>query len=82
MKQIVAIINSMTSLERRLPKVINGSRKKRIAKGSGTQIQDVNKLLKQFTQMQKMMKKFSKPGAMKKLMRGLGGMPGMPDGGL
>lgn len=85
MNQIIAIINSMTPKERRIPKLISGSRKKRIAKGSGTQIQDVNKLLKQFTQMQKMMKKFSKPGAMKKLMRGMGGMggggfPGMPDG--
>ncbi len=80
--QIVAIINSMTPKERKIPKIISGSRKKRIAKGSGTQIQDVNRLLKQFTQMQKMMKKFSKPGAMKKLMRGMGGMaglPGMPD---
>ena len=82
LNQIVAIINSMTPQERRLPKLINGSRKKRIASGSGTQIQDINKLLKQFTQMQKMMKKFSKPGAMKKMMRGLGGggggFPGMP----
>jgi signal recognition particle subunit SRP54 len=81
MNQIIAIINSMTPKERRIPKLISGSRKKRIAKGSGTQIQDVNKLLKQFTQMQKMMKKFSKPGAMKKLMRGMGGMGGgLPDG--
>lgn len=85
LQRIIAIINSMTPKERRLPKIISGSRKKRIANGSGTQIQDVNKLLKQFTQMQKMMKKFSKPGAMKKLMRGMGGMggagfPGMPDG--
>lgn len=75
--QIIAIINSMTPQERRIPKIISGSRKKRIAKGSGTQLQDVNKLLKQFTQMQKMMKKMSKPGAMKNMMRGLGGMPGM-----
>jgi signal recognition particle subunit SRP54 len=77
MSQIIAIINSMTPKERRVPKIISGSRKKRISKGSGTQIQDVNRLLKQFSQMQKMMKKFSKPGAMKKMMRGLGGMPGM-----
>ncbi len=77
MEQIIAIINSMTAKERRLPKIINPSRKKRIANGSGTQLQDVNKLLKQFIQMQKMMKKFSKPGGMKKMMRGLSGMPGM-----
>jgi signal recognition particle subunit SRP54 len=67
----------MTPKERRIPKIIVGSRKKRIALGSGTQIQDVNKLLKQFEQMQKMMKKFNKPGSMKKMMRGLGGMPGL-----
>jgi signal recognition particle subunit SRP54 len=77
LEQIIAIINSMTPKERRLPKIINPSRKKRIAKGSGTQLQDVNKLLKQFTQMQKMMKKFSKPGGMQKMMRGLSGLPGM-----
>lgn len=74
--QTVAIINSMTRLERRVPKIIVGSRKRRIANGSGTQIQDVNRLLKQFEQMQKMMKKFSKPGAMKQMMRGLGGLTG------
>lgn len=77
MAKTVAIINSMTPKERRIPKIIVGSRKKRIAQGSGTQIQDVNKLLKQFEQMQKMMKKFSKPGAMQKMMRGLGGMSGL-----
>ncbi len=72
----VAIINSMTLAERRFPKTINGSRKKRIAAGSGLQIQDVNRLLKQFTQMEKMMKKMAK-GGMKKMMRGLpgGGLP-------
>ncbi|OGV46040.1 MAG: signal recognition particle protein [Legionellales bacterium RIFCSPHIGHO2_12_FULL_42_9] len=73
----IAIINSMTRLERRLPKVIVGSRKRRIAQGSGCQIQDVNRLLKQYEQMQKMMKKLAKPGAMKQMMRGLGGLPGM-----
>ncbi|WP_367607343.1 signal recognition particle protein [Legionella sp. W05-934-2] len=79
MKQTVAIISSMTPKERRIPKIISGSRKKRIAKGSGVQIPDVNRLLKQFEQMQRMMKKFSKPGGMKKMMRGLGGlMGGMP----
>lgn len=75
--QTVAIINSMTPKERRIPKIIIGSRKKRIALGSGTQIQDVNRLLKQFEQMQKMMKKFTKPGGMQKMMRGVGGMAGM-----
>ncbi|MBN9230676.1 MAG: signal recognition particle protein [Legionella sp. 40-6] len=77
MAQTIAIINSMTPKERRIPKLIAGSRKKRIAQGSGTQLQDVNKLLKQFEQMQKMMKKFTKPGGMQKMMRGLGGMPGL-----
>ena len=76
LRRQVAIINSMTPAERRFPKSINGSRKKRIASGSGLQIQDVNRLLKQFTQMEKMMKKMSK-GGMKKMMRGMqgGGMP-------
>ena len=68
----VAIINSMTPGERRFPKIINGSRKKRIAAGSGLQIQDVNRLLKQFTQMEKMMRKMSR-GGMKKMMRGMPG---------
>lgn len=77
MARTVAIINSMTPKERRVPKIIAGSRKKRIAQGSGTQIQDVNKLLKQFEQMQKMMKKFTKPGGLQKMMRGIGGLPGM-----
>ncbi|MFT6328881.1 MAG: signal recognition particle subunit SRP54 [Bermanella sp.] len=76
--QMEAIINSMTPSERQRPDVIKGSRKRRIASGSGTQIQDVNKLLKQFMQMQKMMKKMS-GGGMKKMMRGMGGM--MPPGG-
>jgi signal recognition particle subunit SRP54 len=77
--QMEAIINSMTPGERRNPDVIKGSRKRRIAVGSGTQIQDVNRLLKQFTQMQKMMKKMSAKGGVSKMMRGLGGMmpPGM-----
>jgi len=79
----IGIINSMTPGERRFPKTINGSRKKRIAVGAGQQIQDVNRLLKQHLQMERMMKKMSK-GGMKKLMRGMpgGGMPpgGMPPG--
>ncbi len=72
LKRQVAIINSMTPGERRFPKVINGSRKKRIAAGCGLQIQDVNRLLKQFTQMEKMMRKVSR-GGMKKMMRGMPG---------
>ena len=81
--KLESIINSMTPHERRMPTVINGSRKRRIATGSGTQIQDVNRLLKQFKQMQKMMKKLSGKGGMKKMMRGLGGgMGGMGGGGM
>jgi signal recognition particle subunit SRP54 len=75
--EIEAIINSMTPKERRFPDLIKGSHKRRIAMGSGTDIQAINRLLKQFTQMQKMMKKFSKQGGLLKLMRGLQGkMPG------
>ena len=74
--QMEAIINSMTIQERRFPRLIKGSRKKRIAAGSGTSIQEVNKLLKQFTQMQKMMKKMTGKGGMKKMMRGMQGMMG------
>lgn len=77
MNGMLAIINSMTLHERRLPDVIRGSRKRRIAAGSGTQVQDVNRMLKQFGQMQKMMKKFSK-GGMKKALRGMKGMKGLP----
>jgi signal recognition particle subunit SRP54 len=65
--RIEAIINSMTPQERRHHNIINGSRRKRIAKGSGTKVQDVNQLLKNYTQVMKMMKKFNKGG-----MRGLG----------
>ncbi len=80
LRRQVALINSMTPQERRFPKTINGSRKKRIAAGAGQQIQDVNRLLKQHLQMEKMMKKMSK-GGMKKFMRGMGG-GGMPPGGM
>jgi signal recognition particle subunit SRP54 len=73
-----AMINSMTPRERRNPELIQGSRKRRIIQGSGTQIQDLNRLLKQHKQMQKMMKKM-KGGGMEKMMRGMGGM--MPPGG-
>ncbi|MBT8049474.1 MAG: signal recognition particle protein [Xanthomonadales bacterium] len=79
-QQMVAIINSMTPHERRFPDVIRGSRKKRIAMGSGTQIQAVNRLLKQHAQMQKMMKKMGK-GGMARMMRKVGKLGGqMPPG--
>ena len=71
--KLEAIINSMTPKERKRPDMIKGSRKKRIAAGSGTQIQDVNRLLKQFKQMQTMMKKMNAKGGMQKMMRALGG---------
>ncbi|HEC17352.1 MAG TPA: signal recognition particle protein [Sedimenticola sp.] len=79
MGKLVAIINSMTPHERSFPAVIKGSRKRRIAAGSGTRVQDINKLLKQFAQMQKMMKKM-KGGGMARMMRGMKGRmpPGMP----
>ncbi|AKE52441.1 signal recognition particle protein [Kangiella geojedonensis] len=84
--RMVAMINSMTPKERARPELIKGSRKKRIANGSGTQIQDVNRMLKQFNQMQKMMKKMKGKGGMMKMMRSMqgmtppggGGMGGMP----
>ncbi|NLD00743.1 MAG: signal recognition particle protein [Gammaproteobacteria bacterium] len=78
-KQMESIINSMTPAERRDPEIISGSRRRRIAMGSGTQVQDVGRLIKQHKQMQKMMKKFTTKGGMSKIMRGLGGM--MPGAG-
>mgnify|MGYP005836739821 CR=1 FL=1 len=71
MKTIEAIINSMTRQERRAPEIINGSRKRRIARGSGTTVQEVNELLSQFRQMQRMLKQFSRGG------RGHGGLEGL-----
>jgi signal recognition particle subunit SRP54 len=79
LNQMEALINSMTPQERRYPDVIDNSRKRRITMGSGTQVQDINRLLKQHKMMQKMMKKFSKKGGMANMMRGMGGM--MPPGG-
>ena len=81
-RRMIAIINSMTPNERRYPDLIKGSRKRRIASGSGTQIQDVNRLLKQHKQMQKMMKKVGNKSAMAKLMKRLPGGGGMPGGGM
>ncbi|MDH5433081.1 MAG: signal recognition particle protein [Gammaproteobacteria bacterium] len=78
-RQMEAIICSMTPKEKAFPEVINGSRKRRIAEGSGTDVQAVNRLLKQFKQMQKMMKKMKGKGGMMKMMRGLQNM--MPPGG-
>jgi signal recognition particle subunit SRP54 len=88
MTKLVAMIDSMTPKERAFPDMIKGSRKRRIAAGSGTQVQDLNRLLKQFAQMQKVMKKM-KGGGMAKMMRGLqgrlpgglGGLGGLPPGG-
>ena len=75
--RIEGIINSMTPSERSKPELLKASRKRRIAMGAGVQVQEVNRLLKQFEQMQKMMKQFAK-GGMGKLMRGMKGMlPGM-----
>ena len=76
--QMLAVINSMTVKEKRYPQLIKGSRKRRIANGSGTSIQDVSKLLKQYNQMQKMMRKFKGKGMMK-MMQKLGGK--LPGGG-
>ena len=73
LKQQIAIINSMTPNERKFPKTINGSRKRRISKGCGLEIQDINKLMKQHMQMERMMKKMS-GGKMKKMMRNFPGM--------
>jgi signal recognition particle subunit SRP54 len=87
-KRMLAIVDSMTPQDRAFPDVIKASRKRRIAGGSGTQVQDINRLLKQHLQMRKMMKKF-KGGGMKKMMRAMQGMggggggmpPGMGGGG-
>ncbi|HKM16002.1 MAG TPA: signal recognition particle protein [Marinospirillum sp.] len=78
-----AIINSMTIWERQKPELLNGSRKRRICEGSGTQLQDLNRLIKQHKQMQKMMKKMTNKGAVANMMRGMQGQlpPGMGGGG-
>ncbi|HSF41060.1 MAG TPA: signal recognition particle protein, partial [Thermoanaerobaculia bacterium] len=73
LRRVEAIINSMTPLERRRPDVLNGSRKKRIAKGAGASVQEINKLLKQYVQMKKMMK-----GVQGKWLRRAMGMAGGP----
>ena len=70
-RRMAVIIDSMTPHERRFPDVISGSRKQRIAAGSGTKVPDVNRLLKQHKQMQKMMKKVTKKGGLQRMMRGM-----------
>ena len=98
LKPVEAIIRSMTAEERRKPEIINGSRRNRIATGSGTTVGDVNRLVKQFGEMQKMMKRMGAMGGMGRpgkkgkkgkpgrgfpgLPPGMPGMPGMPGGGL
>jgi signal recognition particle subunit SRP54 len=79
LKRQLGIIDSMTRRERRRPEIIDGSRKRRIAAGAGVQLPEVNRLLKQFDQMQKTLKKVAKGGMLKNLMRGMGGRlpPGM-----
>ncbi len=72
LRRQIAIVNSMTPKERRHPALLDGSRRRRIARGSGTEVQDVNQLMRQFQQAQKMMKKFRK-GGMAKMMGALGG---------
>ncbi|MDA8364006.1 MAG: signal recognition particle protein [Gammaproteobacteria bacterium] len=77
-RRLVAIINSMTPQERRFPDIIRGSRKRRIAAGSGVHVQEINRLLKQFGEMQKMMKRLGK-GGLGKMMRSMRGkLPGLP----
>jgi signal recognition particle subunit SRP54 len=80
------IIHSMTPQERKKPELIKATRKRRIAAGAGVQVQDVNRMLKEFEQMQDMMKKMSGGGLMKMMkrmggMKGMGGMGGMGGGG-
>ena len=70
-ERIEAIISSMTKEERRNPKLLNGNRRVRIAKGSGTSVQDINKFMKSFEMTQKMMKKIKDEKSMKKMMKGI-----------
>jgi len=75
-KRLIAIVNSMTPQERRNPDIVRGARKRRIATGSGTQVQDVNRLLKQFDEMQRMMKRMGKGGLQRMLSELKGRVPG------
>jgi signal recognition particle subunit SRP54 len=76
--RVEAMIDSMTPAERRRPLLLDGSRKKRIASGSGTRVQDLNQLLKQYKQMRKMMKRMKGSGALQKALRGGGLGAGRP----
>ncbi len=80
MDRVEAIIKSMTAKERAKPDLIDASRRRRIAKGSGMQVEDVNRLMKQYDQMKKMFKQMNTKGGKKKLMRRFGGMGGMNPG--
>ena len=81
LRRQIGLIDAMTPAERRNPGRLNGSRKKRIARGAGLSLQDLNRLLKQHTQMQKTMKKMAR-GGMQKMLRGMGGMGGSGPGSL
>ena len=81
MYRIEAIIKSMTKKERAKPDIINASRKRRIAAGSGTKVEDVNRLLQQYEQMKKMFKQMNSKGGKKRFKNGFGGMPGGMAGG-
>jgi len=70
--RIQAMIDSMTPLERTRPQLLNASRKRRIARGSGTRVQDINQLLKQYKQMRKMMKRMRGSGFLQKALGGMG----------
>src|SRR3546814_2392508 len=80
LRRTEGILNSMTPLERAKPALLKASRKSRIAMGAGVPVQEVNRMLAQFDQMQGMMKKMKK-GGMAKMMRAMGGMKGMGRGG-
>ena len=80
MLRVEAIIKSMTKKERAKPEIINASRRRRIAAGCGLTVEDVNRLLRQYEQMKKMFKQMNKPGAKRKMMRGMGGMGGFGPG--
>jgi len=79
-RRMEGIINAMTPLERRKPDLIKASRKRRIAQGAGVQVQEVNRMLNQFEQMQGMMKKM-RGGGLFKMMKKMGGLKGMGGGG-
>lgn len=79
--KMLAMIQSMTPRERERPALIQGSRKRRIARGSGTEVHDVNSLIKKYNQMQKMMQKMTKKGGLARMMRGMKGLQNLLPGG-